>query len=46
MPTRPRPGGMAAIYRDLVADDDRTRQIITDVQAALLRGQHCLVLTQ
>ena len=40
------PGGMAAIYRDLVADDDRTRQVITDVQAALTRGRHCLVLTQ
>lgn len=40
------PGGMAAIYRDLVADDDRTRQICADVTAALGRGRHCLVLTQ
>jgi superfamily II DNA or RNA helicase len=39
------PGGMAAIYRDLVADDDRTRQIAADVSAALARGRHCLVLT-
>ncbi len=40
------PGGMAAIYRDLAADDDRTRQICADVAAALTRGRHCLVLTQ
>jgi hypothetical protein len=40
------PGGMAAIYRDLATDDDRTRQITADVAAALARGRHCLVLTQ
>ncbi len=40
------PGGMAAIYRDLAADEDRTRQITADVAAALARGRHCLVLTQ
>ena len=40
------PGGMAAIYRDLAADEDRTRQITTDVAAAMDRGRHCLVLTQ
>ncbi len=40
------PGGMAAIYRDLVADDARTTQVITDVTAALERDRHCLVLTQ
>lgn len=40
------PGGMAAIYRDLVADDVRTTQVITDVTAALERRRHCLVLTQ
>jgi superfamily II DNA or RNA helicase len=39
------PGGMAAIYRDLVADDDRTRQTAGDVSAALARGRRCLVLT-
>jgi superfamily II DNA or RNA helicase len=39
------PGGMAAIYRDLVASDDRTRQITADVSAALARGRHCLILT-
>ncbi len=40
------PGGIAAIYRDLVADDARTGQITDDVVAALARGRHCLVLTQ
>ena len=40
------PGGMAAIYRDLAADDTRNRQITSDVLAALQRGRHCLVLTQ
>jgi superfamily II DNA or RNA helicase len=40
------PGGIAAIYRDLVADDARTDQIADDVAAALARGRHCLVLTQ
>jgi superfamily II DNA or RNA helicase len=40
------PGGMSAIYRDLVADEDRTRQVVSDVVAALDRGRHCLVLTQ
>jgi superfamily II DNA or RNA helicase len=39
------PGGMAAIYRDLAADDDRTRQVTADVSAALAAGRHCLVLT-
>lgn len=40
------PGGMAALYRDLVADDARTTQVISDVAAARERGRHCLVLTQ
>ncbi|MET3807856.1 superfamily II DNA or RNA helicase [Nakamurella sp. UYEF19] len=40
------PGGMAAIYRSLVADDHRTRQIVADVLDALTRGRHCVVLTQ
>jgi superfamily II DNA or RNA helicase len=39
------PGGMATIYRDLAADDDRTRQITADVAAALTQCRHCLVLT-
>lgn len=40
------PGGIAAIYRDLVADSARTRQVVDDVVAALGRARHCLVLTQ
>jgi len=40
------PGGIAAIYRDLVADDARNQQVVADVAAALARGRHCLVLTQ
>ena len=39
------PGGMAAIYRDLAGNEDRSRQVIADVSAALARGRHCLVLT-
>ncbi|HET6911710.1 MAG TPA: DEAD/DEAH box helicase family protein [Mycobacteriales bacterium] len=41
-----RPGGMAAIYRELIADDKRLRQIVLDVLDAHRRGRHCLVLTQ
>jgi superfamily II DNA or RNA helicase len=41
-----KPGGMAAIYRDLVADDARLAQVVDDVIAALERGRHCLLLTQ
>lgn len=40
------PGGIAAVYRDLVADQARTAQVVADVTAALGRGQHCLLLTQ
>lgn len=40
------PGGMASIYRALVADDERLKQIVADVLAALELGRHCLVLTQ
>jgi superfamily II DNA or RNA helicase len=40
------PGGISAIYRDLVADGARTSQFTDDVAAALTRGRHCLVLTQ
>jgi superfamily II DNA or RNA helicase len=40
------PGGIAAICRDLVADDTRTQQVVDDVTTALQRGRHCLVLTQ
>ncbi len=40
------PGGIAEVYRDLVADDARNRQVIADVEGALARGRHCLLLTQ
>jgi superfamily II DNA or RNA helicase len=40
------PGGIAAVYRDLVADDARNQQVLTDVLGALARGRNCLVLTQ
>ena len=36
------PGGIAAIYRDLVADKRRNEQLVGDVAAALDRGRHCL----
>lgn len=40
------PGGIAAIYRDLVSDRVRTVQVVDDVVLAIARGRHCLVLTQ
>jgi superfamily II DNA or RNA helicase len=40
-----RPGGMTAIYQHLATDEQRTRQIIADVLAALGRDRNCLVLT-
>lgn len=40
------PGGIAAVYRDLVGDDARNQQVLADVVDALGRGRHCLVLTQ
>ena len=36
---------MALIYKDLIADKDRNRQVIADVAAALARDRNCLVLT-
>lgn len=45
-PTPSAPGGIAAVYRDLVADEARTRQVADDVTEALQRGRHCLVLTK
>jgi superfamily II DNA or RNA helicase len=41
-----KPGGMATIYRDLVADDARLTQVVDDLVVALKRGRHCLLLTQ
>jgi superfamily II DNA or RNA helicase len=40
------PGGMAAVYRELVADDVRTGQVLADVLGALRSGRQCLLLTQ
>ncbi|MGH3469964.1 MAG: DEAD/DEAH box helicase, partial [Thermocrispum sp.] len=40
------PGGMAAVYRELITDRDRTVQVVSDVITALQKGRHCLVLTQ
>ena len=40
------PGGIAAVYRDLVDDEDRLALVVNDVVEALGRGRHCLVLTQ
>ena len=39
------PGGMAAVYNEMVADQARTDQVIADVVAAATAGRHCLVLT-
>jgi superfamily II DNA or RNA helicase len=39
------PGGMTAIYRDLAADEQRTRQVTADVLAALGKDRNCLILT-
>jgi superfamily II DNA or RNA helicase len=40
------PGGIAAIYRELVNDSERTKQVVADVAAAVERGRHCVLLTQ
>lgn len=39
------PGGITVIYKDLIADQERNRQVTADVHAALARGRNCLVLT-
>lgn len=39
------PGGMAIIYKDLIACGERNLQVIADVTTALARGRNCLVLT-
>jgi len=39
------PGGMTLIYKDLIADKGRNRQVVADVAAALARDRNCLVLT-
>jgi hypothetical protein len=39
------PGGITLIYKDLIADQDRNRQVTADVCAALAQGRNCIVLT-
>jgi len=39
------PGGITVIYKDLIANEERTRQVTADVHAALARDRNCLVLT-
>jgi superfamily II DNA or RNA helicase len=39
------PGGMALIYKDLIASDERNQQVTADVAAALSQGRNCLILT-
>ena len=39
------PGGITTIYKDLIADEQRTRQVVTDAATALSQGRNCLVLT-
>ena len=36
---------MTTIYRHLAADEQRARQVIADVLAALSKDRNCLVLT-
>ncbi len=39
------PGVIQDIYRALVHDEQRNAAIIDDVQDAIRRGRHCLILT-
>jgi superfamily II DNA or RNA helicase len=39
------PGGITVIYKDLIANEPRTRQVIADVAAALSQRRNCLILT-
>ena len=39
------PGGITMIYKDLIADEQRTWQVIADVAVALSQGRNCLILT-
>lgn len=40
------PGGIAAVHRDLAADEARLGQVVDDITAAFARHRNCLVLTQ
>lgn len=37
---------MAAVYRELIAHQNRAGHVVSDVVAALKRGRLCMVLTQ
>jgi hypothetical protein len=39
------PGGMALIYKDLIASNERNQQVTADVATAVSQGRNCLVLT-
>jgi superfamily II DNA or RNA helicase len=39
------PGGMALIYKDLIANHERNQQVTADVATAMSQGRNCLVLT-
>ncbi len=39
------PGGMAVIYKDLIASDERNQQVIADVLTAIHQNRNCLILT-
>jgi superfamily II DNA or RNA helicase len=39
------PGGMAVIYKDLIASDERNQQVVADVATVISQGRNCLVLT-
>jgi superfamily II DNA or RNA helicase len=39
-------GGMATVYRELIADEVRTGQVLSDVMKASKDGRNCLLLTQ
>jgi superfamily II DNA or RNA helicase len=39
------PGGITIIYKDLIADEQRTQQVIADVAVALSQARNCLILT-
>lgn len=40
------PGGIAAVYRELITDGERNQQILADVMDAISQSRHCLLLTQ
>ncbi|MFN0282181.1 MAG: TOTE conflict system archaeo-eukaryotic primase domain-containing protein [Kineosporiaceae bacterium] len=40
------PGGINAVYKELLADAARNEQIVNDVHDAVGRGRRCLLLTQ